>query len=676
MLAYRNRRSGTVRIIIGLLAALVVSGGLGWYLMSQRFAGACETTSTYTEPKQCQACHAQIHRDYQHVGMARSFRSVGSEFISGSFYHARSGRHYRILPRDGRLFQRRYELDAKGLEANQFELEITHTIGSGNHARSYFHRLKNGEIIQLPLTWYTQEQSWGMSPGYDNAAPPDFTRLVDDSCLFCHNAYPLSESSLGEGIDCQRCHGPGSLHVQLASKVNPAVDKVRAAIVNPKRFGTELQMDICMQCHLETTSAHLPQMIRRLDRAAFSFRPGEQLGSYMVHFDHPPGTGHDDKFEIVNQAYRLRQSACFKESGGRLTCSSCHNPHAVPRGTAAVAQYRDKCIACHSAVQKEDHPNLHTANCVACHMPRRRAEDAVHVVMTDHLIQRRPTKDPTQPLSEHAAAYRGALTVYYPPNLPAKERDLYLGIALISGGADRQQGIALLEKAAERDAPAKALAILGEGYFAEGKANSAVRMFERAIAQEPALVKARYNLGKAFEAVDRFAQARAAFERALALQPDFAEAEYALANLLVKTGQQGLAEQHYLNAIRIRPVYADAHNDLARLYAQRNRVPEALDHAKHAVAIDLGHVEARYNLARLLQETGAIEAALAEYRKVLAIQPDMVAAHLSLGQALGDAGRLDAAISQFRKVLQLRPGHAEAQKNLDLALSLKYGSAR
>jgi hypothetical protein len=32
-------------------------------------------------------------------------------------------------------------------------------------------------------------------------------------------------------------------------------------------------------------------------------------------FDHAPGTGHDDKFEIVgSSAYRLRQSQCFLKS--------------------------------------------------------------------------------------------------------------------------------------------------------------------------------------------------------------------------------------------------------------------------------------------------------------------------------------------------------------------------
>ncbi len=165
-----------------------------------------------------------------------------------------------MLRRGGRFFQRRHELDSRGGEVNIFEQEVTFAIGSGNHARSYLHQSANGEITELPITWYTQEGRWGMSPGYDNATPSDFTRLVDDGCLFCHNGYPPAP-----GIDCQRCHGPGSRHVDLAGGGKAQKPEIRAAIVNPARLNPERQMEVCMQCHLETTSAELPGMIRRFD---------------------------------------------------------------------------------------------------------------------------------------------------------------------------------------------------------------------------------------------------------------------------------------------------------------------------------------------------------------------------------------------------------------------------
>ena len=82
-----------------------------------------------------------------------------------------------------------------------------------------------------------------------------------------------------------------------------------------------------MQCHLETTSSPLPASIVRYERGPFSYRPGEPLTDFILHFDHAPGTGHGDKFEITGSVYRLRQSECFRKSDGVLTCTTCHNPH-------------------------------------------------------------------------------------------------------------------------------------------------------------------------------------------------------------------------------------------------------------------------------------------------------------------------------------------------------------
>src|SRR5262249_9096807 len=245
---------------------------------------------------------------------------------------------------------------------------------------------------------------------------------------------------------------------------------------------------------------------------------------------------YEDKFEIVNQAYRLRQSACFQKSAGRLTCTTCHNPH-----QKAVVDYRAKCAGCHASVKVAAHPGTQ-ADCASCHMPRRRTKDAIHVVMTDHRIQRKPPPgDLTKPLAERTERYRGPLVIYYPEAMPERERELYLGVALITGSADRPGGIALLERVVAAGAPAKAIAVLGEGYLAEGSTDRAVEMFRRAAAQDPTLAKARYNLGQALEAAGRMAEARSEYDQAIRLHAQFPEAHYALANLLVKSGDPALA---------------------------------------------------------------------------------------------------------------------------------------
>ena len=109
---------------------------------------------------------------------------------NNTFRHEKSGFYYTLQQRQGRYFQQRYLRGADGKPVHLREEEVTYIVGSGNHARSYLHHNPNGVITQLPVTWYSQEKRWGMSPGYDTADHADFTRSVPQACIFCHTAYP------------------------------------------------------------------------------------------------------------------------------------------------------------------------------------------------------------------------------------------------------------------------------------------------------------------------------------------------------------------------------------------------------------------------------------------------------------------------------------------------------
>jgi len=238
----------------------------------------------YVEPLLCARCHAAIAESYARTGMARSFGAVrpGTHLAGlekGNFRHEASQESFSVVTRDEKPVLRRYQVGFEGKVANVFETNIDYWFGSGDHARSYISRDSSGSLIELPIAWYAENGGyWSMSPGFDSAQHSGFSRKITDRCMFCHTAY--TERSR-EGIDCQRCHGPGGDHVE-AVRQKRGITAIRNAIVNPARLTSERRIEVCLQCHLETTTLRLPGSLVRYGRGVFSYQPGEPLGAYAL----------------------------------------------------------------------------------------------------------------------------------------------------------------------------------------------------------------------------------------------------------------------------------------------------------------------------------------------------------------------------------------------------------
>ena len=521
----------------------------------------------YVDPNLCAQCHAAISRQFSRTGMGRSF-SKSPAPTPGRYYHRASNRHYEVLSRGGTYFLRRHQLDGQGQQVNILERRIDFVIGSGNHAMTFVHRTEQGRLMMLPLTWYAAHGGyWAMSPGYDRPDHLDFRREVSAECLFCHNGYPAaSNGGLADGIDCQRCHGPGERHVRKPE---------RGTILQPGRLPPEREMEVCLQCHLETASQGVPNAIRLAGRPVFSYRPGEQLSGYMLQFDRAGG---GDRFEINHSAYRLRQSPCRP-----LACTTCHNPHhAGPRSS-----YRETCQGCH----RGEHASAQT-DCIACHMPKRRTEDAVHVVMTDHRIQRKPPADGLlAPRSEDHRPYQGPLIPYYPPN----PEPLYASLAQILERNNPREGIPQMMRAIEAARPKDGLfyAALAEALRAEGRLEEAIPWYRRAAEKErgysgnlgDALLRAgrpdaalpllekgglRLPLAIAFGQLGRLEDSLRVLEAAVKDNADAPLLWLNMAVTLERIGRLTEAEQAYREAIRMQPDLIEARRRLAELLSRGN----------------------------------------------------------------------------------------------------------
>jgi predicted CXXCH cytochrome family protein len=690
---------------------------------------ATTPVATYSDAAACAGCHQEVAKTYRKTGMGRSFYRASPErmvenFTSGNrFHHKPSERSYQMARRGDRFFLRRHQRGPDGREINVIEKEIHYVMGSGNHARSYIHRTPENRLIELPVAWYAEKGGFfAMSPGYDRAEHPDFRRNISFDCLFCHNGYPklapgadlpgsepIFPGPLPEGIDCQRCHGPGGAHI-AAVQARSAPEVIRASIVNPARLHPGRQIEVCMQCHLETTSFTLPNSIPRYDRGAFSYRPNEPLANFVLHFDHAPGTGREEKFEIVSSVYRLRRSACFQKSGGKLGCTTCHNPHDIPRGEQAAAHYSSVCRQCHAALETRITAGRHTSdrNCLPCHMPKRRTEDVVHAVMTDHRIPRtKRVADLVAPLAERQeresqSPYRGEVVLYHPATLPAADRDLYTAVAQVVQNSNLEAGIPRLETAIGRHRPSgpvfyfqlaqahlaagrrdraianyrrsleqnsgfvPALRSLGSALLEEGQAEQALETLERATQAGPGDANSWHQLARARQRMGRTADALAAARRAVELEPELADAHNTLGGILVGAGDH-TAEAAFREAIRQRPDYAEAHYNLAQLVASADRLAEAEAHLVRALAHAPRMAEASEMLGNLRAARGAWPEAIARYREALRAKADFPRAHLGLGAALMATGDLAGARAHLTRASSAPdpPTRQEARDLLD-----------
>jgi predicted CXXCH cytochrome family protein len=682
----------------------------------------------YVDSKLCAGCHRAIYETYQRTGMGRSFyrlrpENVVEDFrVNNSYYHQASDTHFSMIERGGKYIQRRYQIGFEGRETNVDEKEIDFVMGSGNHVRTYLHRTRAGALLELPLAWYAEKGGyWAMNPGYDKPDQPDARRKITYECMFCHNAYPdipagheqfraepLFAGAMPEGIDCQRCHGPGQRHVEVARTAGVRVEAIRNAIVNPARLSPERRMEVCMQCHLETTSFPLPHSILKFDRAPFSYRPGEPLADFVLSFDKAEAAVKEDRFQIVNSAYRLRMSACFRKSNGAMQCTTCHDPHDVPRGDQAAKRYNDICVGCHATTRTAAKSGKHTDStaCIDCHMPKRRTQDVVHAVLTDHYIQRRKPdgsllaemQEPNGP----AIVYHGPVVPYYPRQLaPTTENELYLALAQVQEKSKADQGIARFAAAIKKYQPKQAefyveladaqskrsiyaeavrrkpdsragLLGLGRAYGESGQQAEAAEAFRRATELDPNDALAWQRLGETYVKQGRKTEAFAALQRSVELDAEVPEAHYALGALWSQAGGDAdRAEASFREAIRLQPDYAQARMNLAILLSQRNRGAEASYEFESAIRVKPDYALGHFNYGLLLSNQRRFDEARSQMEATLKADPKFAQAHEELGKLAESGGRMDEALREYSEAVGIRPELTRSQLGLGAALARK-----
>lgn len=578
------------------------------------------TNNQYVGKNQCIQCHSDIFETFQHTGMGLSFDTASLKKSKANF-----NKKHVVFDRNKNMFYAPIST-SKGLFIQEFRLlgkdtvykkehQIAYIIGSGQHTNSHLFQVNNF-IYQLPLTFYTQKQKWDLPPGFEtnNAR---FSRIIGAECMTCHNAYPefnnASENQyyvVPKGIDCERCHGPGKIHVE-EKKNGITVDiakKTDFSIVNPSKLSWDLQMSICQRCHLQGNAILKP------NKTFFDFKPGMHLNEVMSVF--MPRYENDNSFVMASHPDRLAQSACFIKSKGKLTCITCHNPHKSYEVTPAV-HFNAACTKCHTdcslpLAKRTQNQN----NCFSCHMPKSNTVDIPHVTITDHYIRKRATPTQTQKIKK----FIGLISINDPNADLATKAKAYLKY-YESFLSEKQllDSVSLWLRFLTNNKEFDNINI--QYLFVSGKPLDIVKTYNsKAIIGLDAW--SYYRLGEAFEYANLFQKALTFYNQALNLKPlqlDFMDKK---GSIYIALNQFQYAISTLSNVIKYNPDHVSALNNIGFAYLNINKLDSAFYFYNRALGADPDYVPAITNIAGLCNVQGKVNEAKFWLKKAIKLQPN------------------------------------------------------
>ena len=628
-----------------------------------QYASISDSTE-YVGIETCKSCHSDKFDTYIKTGMGMSFDKASRGKSSAKFSDSEnihdSFRDLRYHPywKNDSLSLLEYRLDKVDTVYKRSE-NISWIVGSGQHTNSHLININN-YIYQAPATFYTQRNYWDLPPGFEGGYNTRFSRMIGLECISCHNAYPKmvkgSENKytyIANGIDCERCHGPGGKHVKekLEGKIVDVKNEIDYSIVNPAKLPVALQLDVCQRCHIQGNAVLME------GKSFMDFRPGMHLSDVMNIYM-PLYKGDDHSHIMASHVERMKMSKCYSVSEemaksynkkhpsitpykNAMTCVTCHDPHVSVKVTDQSV-FNAKCRSCHNILVDSIeiiNPAVQATscklsielrlkvgdNCIKCHMPSNNTIDIPHVTATDHWIRVPVKQNEIDKIKEFAT-----LVCINNPDADDKSK----GIAFLSYFEKFSSNPAFLDSAKK--------------YFNDENNESIIRNFK-------SLVRWAF-LKNDFKRVVEYTDSYSGILNELKTQSysnDDAWTAYRIGESFSGYGNQKQSILFLQKAVDLAPFQLDFRNKLAGVQDDSGLIDDARKNYEFILKENPKYVSAYINLGYLiLTSEKNVEKAEHMYNMALALDPDNIQAFLNKAGINIYLGKKKEAAKYLKEVLK------------------------
>jgi len=216
----------------------------------------------------------------------------------------------------------------------------------------------------------------------------DADYIGNDQCLAKCHAHDKKKSDFdnsvhGEQVDvesglplvnCESCHGPGSLAVSELKTTEHGVQKCDSGTMLPlAELPAQAQALICLKCHSANSSPNLALW-------SGSTHAGNEVSCFNCHKLHSGVQQKLDRHDMAETCFSCHPNirSAFSQSSHhpvnehKMDCTACHDPHGtMNRALLREPTVKATCTRCHMEKQGPfvyEHADV-TEDCTNCHNP-------------------------------------------------------------------------------------------------------------------------------------------------------------------------------------------------------------------------------------------------------------------------------------------------------------------